>query len=62
MALEIDNLKVVTLVAVTFGYAEMLMNFVCNLRRLGLAGNLVVAALDEDLYELAFLQVHNIDR
>lgn len=57
MALEVDNLKVVTLVAVTFGYAQMLMNFVCNLRRMGLGSNLVVAALDEALYEFAFLQV-----
>ncbi|CAI5471163.1 unnamed protein product [Closterium sp. Yama58-4] len=50
------ELKVVTLVAVTFGYAEMLMNFVCNLRKLGLGNNLVVAALDEDLYRFAFTQ------
>ncbi|GJP47240.1 hypothetical protein CLOM_g6452 [Closterium sp. NIES-68] len=50
------DLKVVTLVAVTFGYAEMLMNFVCNLRKLGLGDNLVVAALDEDLYRFAFTQ------
>eukprot|EP00475_Leptophrys_vorax_P015054 TRINITY_DN21388_c0_g1_i1.p1 TRINITY_DN21388_c0_g1~~TRINITY_DN21388_c0_g1_i1.p1 ORF type:complete len:593 (+),score=11.70 TRINITY_DN21388_c0_g1_i1:169-1779(+) len=51
-----DGLKVVTLVAVTFGYAEMLMSFVCRLRGLGLADNLVVAALDEDLYRFAFTQ------
>ncbi|CAI5513179.1 unnamed protein product [Closterium sp. Naga37s-1] len=50
------ELKVVTLVAVTFGYAEMLMNFVCNLRKLGLGNNLIVAALDEDLYRFAFTQ------
>ena len=49
-------LRVVTLVAVTAGYAEMLMNFVCNLRELGLADNLLVAALDEDLYRFAFTQ------
>ncbi|CAI5531432.1 unnamed protein product [Closterium sp. Naga37s-1] len=53
---EANGLKVVTLVAVTFGYAEMLMSFVCRLRGLGLADNLVVAALDEDLYRFAFTQ------
>lgn len=50
------ELKVVTLVAVTIGYANMLMSFVCQMRMLGLADNLVVAALDEDLYRFAFLQ------
>lgn len=58
VALEVSgDLKVVILVAVTLGYAEMLMNFVCNLRLLGLSSNLVVAALDEELYEFAFTQV-----
>ncbi|CAI6008300.1 unnamed protein product [Closterium sp. NIES-65] len=56
VAREENGLKVVTLVAVTFGYAEMLMSFVCRLRGLGLADNLVVAALDEDLYRFAFTQ------
>ena len=50
------ELKVVTLVAVTIGYASMLMSFICRLRMLGLADNLVVAALDEDLYRFAFTQ------
>ncbi|CAI5501533.1 unnamed protein product [Closterium sp. Naga37s-1] len=50
------ELQVVTLVAVTAGYAEMLMSFVCRLRSLGLASNLLVAALDEDLYRFAFTQ------
>ncbi|GJP65230.1 hypothetical protein CLOP_g22142 [Closterium sp. NIES-67] len=50
------SLQVVTLVAVTAGYAEMLMSFVCRLRSLGLASNLLVAALDEDLYRFAFTQ------
>jgi len=40
-----DGEKVVILVAVTTGYAEMLMSFVCRLRMSGLAENLVVAAL-----------------
>ena len=51
-----NTLKVVTLVAVTFGYADMLMSFVCRLRQLQLADNLVVAALDEQLYKFAFTQ------
>ncbi|CAI7741094.1 unnamed protein product [Closterium sp. NIES-54] len=50
------ELQVVTLVAVTAGYAEMLMSFVCRLRSLGLASNLLIAALDEDLYRFAFTQ------
>ncbi|CAI5531093.1 unnamed protein product [Closterium sp. Naga37s-1] len=56
VAREVGGLKVVILVAVTMGYAEMLMSFVCRLRGLGLADNLVVAALDEDLYRFAFSQ------
>ncbi|GJP42901.1 hypothetical protein CLOM_g2431 [Closterium sp. NIES-68] len=56
VAREAGGLKVVILVAVTMGYAEMLMSFVCRLRGLGLADNLVVAALDEDLYRFAFSQ------
>eukprot|EP00271_Cylindrocystis_brebissonii_P008691 TRINITY_DN2316_c0_g1_i1.p1 TRINITY_DN2316_c0_g1~~TRINITY_DN2316_c0_g1_i1.p1 ORF type:complete len:824 (+),score=81.43 TRINITY_DN2316_c0_g1_i1:407-2878(+) len=55
-AQEVAGLKVVTLVAVTFGYAEMLMNFICRLRLLGLDRYLVVAALDEELYQFAFNQ------
>eukprot|EP00271_Cylindrocystis_brebissonii_P020647 TRINITY_DN692_c0_g1_i1.p1 TRINITY_DN692_c0_g1~~TRINITY_DN692_c0_g1_i1.p1 ORF type:complete len:802 (+),score=72.91 TRINITY_DN692_c0_g1_i1:430-2835(+) len=55
-ARHIDNMKIVTLVAVTFGYAEMLMNFVCRLRLINASDNLVVAALDEDLYRYAALQ------
>eukprot|EP00897_Mesotaenium_endlicherianum_P000853 jgi/Mesen1/10769/ME000091S10317 len=56
LAKEVDGLQVVILVAVTNGYADMLMNFVCNLRKLGLADNLLIAALDEDLYRFAFTQ------
>lgn len=56
VAKKVDDLKVVILVAVTFGYAEMLMSFICRLRALGLADNLVVAALDEDLYRFSFTQ------
>eukprot|EP00270_Netrium_digitus_P010637 TRINITY_DN3309_c0_g1_i1.p1 TRINITY_DN3309_c0_g1~~TRINITY_DN3309_c0_g1_i1.p1 ORF type:complete len:825 (-),score=207.10 TRINITY_DN3309_c0_g1_i1:167-2641(-) len=56
VAKKVDNLQIVILVAVTYGYAEMLMNFVCRLRSLGLADNLLVAALDEDLYKFSFQQ------
>lgn len=48
--------KVVLLVAVTHSYREMLMNFACRLRLLGLRDMLVVAALDEDLFHFAFTQ------
>lgn len=51
-----NGLKVVTLVAVTIGYADLLMSFVCRLRALGLADNLVVAALDKEMYRFAFTQ------
>ncbi|GJQ12037.1 hypothetical protein GpartN1_g3828.t1 [Galdieria partita] len=45
----------VILVAMNYGYRSFLMNFVCNLRQLGLfPGNLIVAALDEDMYRFAF--------
>eukprot|EP00871_Galdieria_phlegrea_P005307 jgi/Galph1/5778/GphlegSOOS_G4466.1 len=45
----------VTLVAMNYGYRSFLMNFVCNLRQLGLfPGNLIIAALDEELYRFAF--------
>ncbi|CAI5488160.1 unnamed protein product [Closterium sp. Naga37s-1] len=53
---EEQQLRVVTLVAVTFTYADMLMSFVCRLRALGLADNLLVAALDAEMYRFAFLQ------
>jgi hypothetical protein len=33
---------------------DMLMNFVCNLRRLKVAESLVIAAWDEDMYKWAF--------
>eukprot|EP00897_Mesotaenium_endlicherianum_P000855 jgi/Mesen1/10770/ME000091S10319 len=56
VAKEVNGESVVILVAVTNGYAEMLMNFVCSLRKIGLGENLVVAALDEDLYRFAFTQ------
>lgn len=47
--------KVVVLVSVTYGYRDLLMNFVCNLRRLGIQGPTVVA-LDGKLYEFAMEQ------
>lgn len=47
----IDNTIIVT--ALNNGYKGMMMNWVCNMRRLGIR-NFVVAALDEDLYRYAF--------
>eukprot|EP00271_Cylindrocystis_brebissonii_P002251 TRINITY_DN126_c0_g1_i1.p1 TRINITY_DN126_c0_g1~~TRINITY_DN126_c0_g1_i1.p1 ORF type:complete len:877 (-),score=90.30 TRINITY_DN126_c0_g1_i1:489-3119(-) len=50
-ARHVGGLKVITLVAVSFSYANILMAFVCRLRKLGLADNLVIAAFDEEVYE-----------
>jgi len=41
----------VLLVAVNYGYREMLMNFLCNLERVGGRDHVVVAALDQMMYE-----------
>lgn len=47
-----DDRKIVTVVAVSNGYRDMLMNFICTLRRIGLRDPLV-AALDDELYRFA---------
>lgn len=49
----INNTVIVT--ALNHGYREMMMNWVCNMRRLQIT-NFVVAALDENLYKYAFLR------
>lgn len=49
----IDNTIIVT--ALNFGYRDMMMNWVCNMRRLRIT-NFVIAALDEDLYKYAYLR------
>lgn len=38
----------------SFGYRDMLMNFVCNLRRLGIYDHLLIAAFDEEMYRFGF--------
>jgi hypothetical protein len=35
----------------TFAYHEIIMSFVCNLRRLGMYDELVIAAFDDELFE-----------
>lgn len=50
-----DENKTVVLVAVTAGYKEMLLNFICRLREMGIT-NVLIAALEEDLYKYAFTQ------
>jgi hypothetical protein len=45
--------KVVIMTAVTYEYRFLLMNWICNLRTLRIP-NVLVAALDEDLYRYAF--------
>lgn len=49
---RISKGRLVVLTATTFNYRLMLMNFVCNLRSLGI-DNLLVGAFDEDLYRFA---------
>lgn len=50
-----DDRNLVVTVGVSGGYHDILMNFVCTLRRLGLRDPLVVA-MDEDLYRFAKVQ------
>lgn len=42
------------LLACSFAYRDVVMNFVCNLRRLGLYDQLIIAAFDEDMYRFGF--------
>ena len=44
----------VVLTGVSYNYRFMLMNFVCNLRRLGVYDTLIVAAWDEEMYQFCF--------
>jgi len=43
----------IILSALNFGYREIMMNWVCNMRHLGIT-NFVIAALDADLYKFAY--------
>lgn len=38
----------------SYAYRDVVMNFVCNLRRLGIYDQLVIAAFDEDMYRYGF--------
>lgn len=49
----IDNTVIIT--ALNYGYRNVMMNWVCNMRRLGIT-NFIIAALDEDLYRFAFVR------
>eukprot|EP00041_Stephanoeca_diplocostata_P009918 m.156830 g.156830 ORF g.156830 m.156830 type:complete len:742 (+) comp17950_c0_seq8:272-2497(+) len=44
----------VILTGVSYNYREVLMNFVCNIRRLGIYDSLIIAAWDEDMYRFGF--------
>lgn len=44
----------VILTGITHAYRDILMNFVCNLRRLGIYDQLLVAAFDEEAYRFGF--------
>ncbi len=44
----------VIVTGISFNYRFVLMNFVCNLRRLGIFQNLVIAAFDEEMYLFGF--------
>jgi hypothetical protein len=39
---------------VTHAYRDVLMNFVCNMRRLGIYDHLLIAAFDEETYRFGF--------
>jgi hypothetical protein len=41
--------------AVTYEYRDMVMSFICNLRKLKIT-NFLIAALDEDMYRFAFVR------
>lgn len=43
----------IILSALNYGYREIMMNWVCNMRHLGIS-NYVIAALDADLYKFAY--------
>lgn len=49
----VDDTIIVT--ASNFEYREMLMNWVCNMRRIRVT-NFIIAALDEDLYRYSFVR------
>lgn len=38
----------------SYAYRDVVMNFVCNLRRLGIYDQLVIAAFDEEMYRYGF--------
>ena len=42
------------LTGVSYNYRDILMNYVCNLRRLGIYDMLVIAAWDEEMYRFGF--------
>ncbi len=46
--------KTVIVTGVTYAYRDILMNFVCNLRRLGMYDQLIIAAFDEETYRFGF--------
>lgn len=49
----VDGTVIIT--ALNYGYRDMMMNWVCNMRRLRVT-NFVIAALDTDLYRFAFVR------
>ncbi|GMI10569.1 hypothetical protein TrLO_g11184 [Triparma laevis f. longispina] len=50
------NDNFVLLTAVNNAYREQLLNFMCNLQRVGMKNNFIVAALDEEVYRWGVLQ------
>ncbi|EGD73448.1 hypothetical protein PTSG_05152 [Salpingoeca rosetta] len=46
--------KHVILSGVSYIYRDVVMNFVCNLRRLGIYDQLILAAFDEEMYRFGF--------
>lgn len=50
---QVEN-NTVILTGVNFGYKTMVMNWVCNLKRLNM-NNILIAALDKEMYQYGFL-------
>jgi beta-arabinofuranosyltransferase len=50
---KVQENNTIILTALTFGYRAIMMNWVCNLRELGIE-NFVIASLDPDLYKYAY--------
>ena len=58
LSLVADENKTVVLAVAGYSYTDMLMSWVCRLRRL-MIKNFLVCALDDETYEFSILQVED---